>query len=151
MKQWTKKIEINAPIEQVWKFFDGNLEDMQKIMPQVVEYTPIKITKERVGSVYRQKYKEGKRFEEYDVKILDYLNTMENKKLKVGFTLANMFDITAAYKLTKLNDDKTLLTYTATNRSLKWYAKLMLMFATEKVVVNFLNHVKHTTESEKRD
>ena len=67
MKQWTKEIEIDAPIEQVWKFFDGSLENMQKIMPQVVDNTPIKITDEMVGSVYLQKYKEGKRVMEYEV------------------------------------------------------------------------------------
>ena len=41
MKQWTSEIEIDAPIEQVWKFFDGSLENMQKIMPQVVDNKPI--------------------------------------------------------------------------------------------------------------
>ena len=50
MKSWTREIEINAPIDQVWKLLDGTLEDMQKIMPQVVENTPVKVTEERVGS-----------------------------------------------------------------------------------------------------
>ncbi len=31
MKRWTKDIEINAPIEQVWVLFDGSLENMQKL------------------------------------------------------------------------------------------------------------------------
>ncbi|WP_353957965.1 SRPBCC family protein [Peribacillus simplex] len=44
MKKWTRDTEINAPIEQVWKFLDGSLENMQKIMPQVVEHKPVKIT-----------------------------------------------------------------------------------------------------------
>lgn len=55
MKQWTREAEIDAPIEKVWQFFDGSLENMQKIMPQV------------------------------------------------GFTLANMFDVTARYELTRLD------------------------------------------------
>ena len=59
MKQWTREIEINAPIDHVWSYLDGSLEQMQKIMPQVMENTPIKVTDEVVGSVYRQKYKEG--------------------------------------------------------------------------------------------
>ncbi|MGE1163653.1 hypothetical protein ACQJ0Y_10260 [Peribacillus simplex] len=58
MKKWTRDTEINAPIEQVWKFLDGSLENMQKIMPQVVEHKPVIITEEVVGSVYRQKYRE---------------------------------------------------------------------------------------------
>ncbi|MGG3450292.1 hypothetical protein [Domibacillus aminovorans] len=41
MKQWIKDIEIEAPIEQVWKLFDGSLENMQKLMPQVMENKPI--------------------------------------------------------------------------------------------------------------
>ncbi|MEH6943777.1 SRPBCC family protein [Bacillus sp. JJ722] len=148
MKTWTKDIIINAPIEHVWKFLNGSLEDMQKIMPQVVENKPVKITEEVVGSVYRQKYKEGKRIEEYDVKTLEYANTADNKKLKVGFTLANMFEITAFYELQKINESETSFTYTVTNRPLKWFVKLFLLFATEKVVVEFLERVKNVAEAE---
>lgn len=147
MKKWTNDIEINAPIEQVWMLFDGSLENMQKIMPQVVEHKQLKITEEVVGSVYRQKYKEGKRVEEYDVETLEYTNTSNNKKLKVGFILANMFEITALYELTKINNDKTLFKYTVTNRPLKWFVKLFLMFASEKVVVKFVERVKIVAES----
>ena len=52
MKQWSKEIEINAPIEDVWILFNGSLEEMQKIMPQVVENKPKTITDEVVGSIY---------------------------------------------------------------------------------------------------
>ncbi len=148
MKQWTKDIEINAPIEEVWKFLDGSLENMQKIMPEVIENKPIKITEDKVGSVYRQKYKEGKRIEEYDVETLEYTNMPELKKLKVGFTLANMFEITAFYELEKVNEQKTILTYSVTNRPLKWFVKLFLIFANDKVVVSFLERVKRVAESE---
>ena len=148
MKKWTKDIEINAPIEQVWKFLDGSLENMQEIMPQVVEHKPIKITEEVVGSIYRQKYSEGKRVEEYDVETLEYLNEPNKKKLKVGFTLAKMFEITALYELNQVNDKKTSFKYTVTNRPLKWFVKLFLFFATEKVVVEFLERVKKVAEAE---
>ena len=60
MKQWSREIEIKAPIEDVWMLFNGSLEEMQKIMPQVVENKPIKITDEMVGSIYFQKYLRGK-------------------------------------------------------------------------------------------
>ena len=147
MKSWTREIEINAPIDQVWKLLDGSLEDMQKIMPQVVENTPVKITEEKVGSIYRQKYKEGKRIEEYDVRTLEYENQHDLKRLKVGFTLANMFDITAFYELKRLDDDKTSLLYTSTNKALKWYIKPFLLFGGDKVVVQFLERVKKVAEA----
>lgn len=60
MKRWSKDTEVNVPIEQLWQLLDGSLMNMQKIMPQVIEHKPIKITPEMVGSVYRQKYKEEK-------------------------------------------------------------------------------------------
>ncbi|MER2089975.1 MAG: SRPBCC family protein [Sporosarcina sp.] len=148
MKQWTKKIEIDAPIEQVWKLFDGSSENMRKIMPQVVENKPITITDEMVGSVYMQKYKEGKRVMEYQVETLLYQDLSNEKKMKVGFTLANMFDITAYYELVKLNEHKTSFTYTTTNRPLKWFVKLFLLFANDKVVVEFVERVKKVAESE---
>ena len=148
MKQWTKEIEIDAPIEQVWQLFDGSLENMQKIMPQVVENKPITITDEMVGSMYLQKYKEGKRVMEYEVETLEYSDSSDEKKMKVGFTLANMFDITARYELVKLNDHKTSFTYTTTNRPLKWFVKLFLLFGNDKVVVEFVQRVKKVAESE---
>lgn len=150
MKSWTREIEINAPINQVWKLLDGTLEDMQKIMPQVVEHTPVKVTEEGVGTIYRQKYKEGKRIEEYEVKTLEYENDPSKKKLKVGFTLANMFEVTAFYELVKIDDHKTSFTYTVTNKALKWFIKPFLWFAGDKVVVEFLERVKKVAESEKQ-
>ncbi|MFB4164110.1 SRPBCC family protein [Alteribacillus sp. JSM 102045] len=143
MKKWTKTIEIDVPIEEVWELLDGSLENMQKIMPNVVENEPVKITEEGVGSIYLQKYKEGKRIEEYEVEMIEYLNTPEQKILKVGFVLANMFDITAKYELTKLDSCRTQLIYTATNRPLKWFVKIFLMFATKKAG----HHVCSTSET----
>lgn len=82
MKTWTKTTNINAPIENVWKLLDGSLADMQKIMPQVIENKPVKVTEEGVGSIYRQKYKEGKRIETYDVETLEYSNTPDKKNIE---------------------------------------------------------------------
>lgn len=147
MKQWSKAIEIHAPIEQVWSYLSGSLEQMQKIMPQVVDNQPIKLTEEVVGSIYRQKYREGKRVEEYDVHTLDYADTPDFKKLKVGFTLANWFEITAMYELRRLDDRQTELSYTVTNRPLKWFVHLFLIFANEKVVTAFLQRTKEVAES----
>ncbi|MFC0271041.1 SRPBCC family protein [Metabacillus herbersteinensis] len=148
MRKWSTEINIQAPIEEVWELLNGTLEDMQKIMPQVIENTPIKETDDIVGSIYRQKYKEGKRIQEYEVETLEYHDTPDNKRLKVGFSLANMFEITALYELKKLDEDNLLFTYTATNRALKWFVKLFLIFASDKIVVQFAERVKRVAESQ---
>jgi hypothetical protein len=148
LKQWTKDIEIYTSIEQIWELFDGSLENMQKIMPQVIEQTAVKVTENRVGTVYRQKFKEGKRIAEYDVETLEYLDSPDHKKLKVGFTLGNFFEITAFYEIKKITEHKTLFRYTATNRPLKAIFKLFLFFANDKEVVQFLNRVKEVAEAE---
>ncbi|WP_318616283.1 SRPBCC family protein [Sporosarcina sp. YIM B06819] len=148
MKKWTSEVEINAPIEKVWQLFDGSLENMQKIMPQVVGNKPISITDEVVGSIYLQEYKEGKRVMKYEVETLEYGNSLDVKKMKVGFTLANMFDITASYQLVKIDEFRTAFTYTTTNRPLKWFVKLFLLFGTDKVVVEFVQRVKMVAESD---
>lgn len=143
-----KEIEINAPIDQVWKLLDGTLEDMQKIMPQVIDHQPVKVTNEGVGNIYRQKYKEGKRIEEYDVETLEFKNTPDKKILKIGFTLAKMFEITALYELSAINEEKTLFKYTCTNRPLKSFLKLFLFFTSDKIVVQFCERVKKVAEEE---
>lgn len=148
MKEWMKEIEINAPIDQVWKLLDGTLEDMQKIMPQVIDHQPVKVTNEGVGNIYRQKYKEGKRIEEYDVETLEFKNTPDKKILKIGFTLAKMFEITALYELSAINEEKTLFKYTCTNRPLKSFLKLFLFFTSDKIVVQFCERVKKVAEEE---
>jgi len=148
MKTWTKTININAPIENVWKLLDGSLADMQKIMPQVIENKPVKVTEEGLGSIYRQKYKEGKRIETYDVETLEYSNTPDKKIMKVGFVLANLFEITAYYELNKINETETSFTYSVTNNALKWFVKLFLLFASDKVVVQFLERVKTVAEAQ---
>lgn len=150
MKEWSTEIEINAPIEDVWSLFDGSLENMQKIMPQVIEHKPIKVTENKIGSVYRQQYKEGKRVEEYDVTTLDYINESNQKRLKIGFTLANLFELTALYELQQINDHQTSFKYTATNKPLKWFLKLLLVFSSDKVVVQFVERVKRVAEGEMR-
>ncbi|MFC5602260.1 SRPBCC family protein [Sporosarcina koreensis] len=151
MKQWTKEIEIDAPIEHVWKYLNGSLEDMQKIMPQVVSNKPVTITEGMVGSVYLQKYREGKRVMEYEVETLDYLDTPNEKKMKVGFTLGGMFEITAQYELCQVNDNKTRFIYSTTNKPLKWFIKLLLLFANDKVVVDFVQRVKRVAENENKE
>ncbi|SFB05473.1 hypothetical protein SAMN04488072_10692 [Lentibacillus halodurans] len=149
MKKWSNDIEIDAPIGHIWKLFDGSLEDMQKIMPNVVAHEPVKVTEEGAGSIYRQKFQEGKRIEEYDVETFLYKNEPDYKEMKVGFTLANTFQITAYYELKKLGENKTYFRYETTSQPLKWYLKLLVkLAASNKVVTRFLNRVKQVAEKE---
>jgi len=146
MKQWSSEIEINAAIEDIWMIFNGTLENMQKVMPQVMANDPITVTDDKVGSIYLQKYKEGKREMEYEVKTLEYKDEPNEKMMKAGFTLSNMFEITAKYELVKLADDKTYFKYTTTNKPLKWFIKPFLLFANDKIVVKFVQRVKEVAE-----
>ncbi|MFB9758891.1 SRPBCC family protein [Ectobacillus funiculus] len=148
MKSWTEEVQINASIEHVFSYLDGPLEQMQKIMPQVIENTPVKETAAVVGNVYLQKYKEGEEIQEYEVETLEYVNTSTHKTLKVEFVLANMFNITATYELEKIDEDHTLFRYIATNQALNENAERFLQFATNEVVVSFVNRVKSVAESE---
>lgn len=75
-------------------------------------------------------------------------NAPDKKILKVGFVLANMFEITAYYDLNKINETVTSFTYTVTNNALKWFVKLFLLFASDKVVVQFLERVKTVAEAQ---
>lgn len=147
LKRWTKSIVIDAPIEDVWQYLDGDLEKMQQIMPKVVSNTPVTETKEVVGSVYRQEYLEGNRVEAYDVHVTEYENTPTHKHMKVAFTLAQLFDITAKYEVEALPDSKTKFVYTTTNNPLKWFIKLFLLFGNDKVMVEFVERVKQVAES----
>lgn len=152
VKEWTKDIEINAPIEEVWKLFEGSLEDMQKIMPNVMENTLVKETENSIGTVYRQKYREGKRVQEYDVETLEYQNEDNYKRMKVGFNLANMFEITATYEIKKLDDNKTYFRYSTSNSPQKLFLKLLVKLAnSDKVVVDFVNRVKRVAEASVTD
>lgn len=150
MKQWLKEIGINAPIEQVWQLFDGSLEQMQAIIPQVIENKPVKVTPEVVGSVYRQTYKEGSRTQEYDVTTYEYENRPERKRMRIGFTLAKLFEIQAVYELRQTGDRQTHLTYSGSTRPLNWLAKLFMLFAKDKAAADFVARVKQVAENGQR-
>ncbi|MEK9198485.1 SRPBCC family protein [Ureibacillus sp. 179-F W5.1 NHS] len=151
MKSWSKEIVIHASIEKIWKLFDGNVEEMQKIMPQVVSHEPLKLTSNKVGSVYLQKYREGKRIQEYEVKTLEYENECDYKKLTIGFNLAQWFNISAQYELEKIDDQKTLFKYKTTNQPLKWFLKPLVKFASDKPVIQFMGRVKKVAEADLKD
>ena len=60
MKQWTKEIEIDAPIEHVWRYLNGSLENMQKIMPKSFRMSQSPLQKTRLEvSIYKSIKKES--------------------------------------------------------------------------------------------
>ncbi|MFF2753458.1 SRPBCC family protein [Psychrobacillus sp. NPDC058041] len=144
MLTWNKEIIIHAPINKVWNLFE--LDQIQRIMPNVVEHKPIEIKDGVVGSTYEQTYKEGKRTETYIVTDTEYENTEQKKHKKVEFTLAKAFKIETAFTLIQLNDQSTKFIYTGQNEGLnlmgKTFIKLGSKKRNDKVVDDFVELVR---------
>ncbi|WP_373894988.1 SRPBCC family protein [Virgibacillus natechei] len=148
MKTWSHDIEINAPIEQIWKLFTGSVEDMQKVLPGLIENELIIETEKGVGSVHRQKYQGDKGVQEYDVETLRYVDNPDHKQLKETFSLANTSEITTEYELKQIDENTTYFRYMSTNKPLKWVLKLVMKFISNNVVVQFVERVKRVAESQ---
>lgn len=148
MKHWTKEVSIHAPINKIWKLFDGSLEDMRRVMPNMITNEPLTETDEKVGSIYRQVFQEGKRIHEYDVTTMEYANKKDYKKLTTAFLHGKMFRIITSYELREISDDETNFRYITANEPLKWYIKPLLIFTGDGVVEKFVEHVKYIAEEE---
>lgn len=149
MKTWTAEIAINAPIEKVWEVIDGSEENLKKLDPKILSNKVIEETEERIGSRYLQKYKEGKKVMEYVVEVKDYAEDDNNKMFRVGFELGNWFDITVKYVLKKVDENKTHLVYTTTNRPMKFLAKIMMriMGDNTSVIDTHVEKIKKLSET----
>ncbi|ASE35710.1 SRPBCC family protein [Mammaliicoccus sciuri] len=136
-----KTIIIPTNIENVWSLFD--LENIKRIMPQIVDMKVINKTENVVGSTYEQTYKEGKRIMKYVVTDLEYTNTSNYKHNRSGFQLGKMFDIEADYILEKINENETKFTYSGQNKGLNFIGKIMLILMpkkqNDKVIVQFID------------
>ncbi|WP_347861380.1 SRPBCC family protein [Salimicrobium sp. PL1-032A] len=148
MKRWSESIEIEAPIEQVWQYFDQSLDQMKKVMPNIVEHRRIHSSGEAVGNVYRQAYSLGERNEDYEVTIVEYNDGETEKKLTYSYTLAGVYDIQATYLLEKIGKTKTKFTYLSSNRPRRWYLRLLILFSNDQAVTNFVRRVKRVAEEE---
>jgi len=148
MKHWTKEVSIHAPIDKIWKLFDGSLEDIRRIMPNIITHEPLTETKDEVGRVYRQVYQEGKRMHEYDVTTMEYANQTDYKKMTTAFLHGKMFRIITSYELIKVAEKETIFRYITANEPLKWYIKPLLIFTGDGVVEKFVEHVKYIAEEE---
>ena len=143
MIKWNKEIVIPANIETVWKLFD--IEQIQRIMPYVIEHKPLDIKEGVVGSTYLQTYQEGKRKETYTVTDLEYENTNLKKHKKIEFILAKAFRIQTSFTLMKEEDKITKFIYSGQNEGINFLGKSLLKLGgtknNNKVVNDFVNLV----------
>ncbi|QCT74070.1 SRPBCC family protein [Macrococcoides canis] len=143
MLTWKETMIIPANIETIWHLFD--IDQMQRIMPQVIDMRVIDKKPGVVGSTYEQTYKEGKRIMKYIVTDLEHEDTPSRKHNRSGFKLANMFAIEADYVLERINDHETLFTYSGQNEGINLLGKIMLKVMpkkqNDKVVQSFMERV----------
>lgn len=143
MLTWKETMIIPVNIETVWKLFD--IDQMQRIMPQVIDMKVLDKKPGIVGSTYEQTYKEGKRIMKYVVTDLEHEDKPDRKHNRSGFHLANMFAIEADYVLERINDNETRFTYSGQNEGINFLGKVMLKLMpkkqNDKVIQPFMDRV----------
>jgi hypothetical protein len=141
---------IAAPIDKVWELFQD--ENLQRIMPNVVEHKPIEKKDGVVGSTYEQSYREGRRVETYTVEYTEYENTESKKHLAFSFTIGKAFEVATAFTLIKVDESLTHFIYTGQNKGVNFLGKVMLKMAgdknNDKVVHDFLDKVEQESMHE---
>lgn len=144
MITWYEERVISVNIEKIWRLFD--LENIQRIMPNVIEHKVLEKKEGVVGSTYQQKYKEGKRVETYIVEDVEYENTDHKKHNKSKFTLAKMFDVEVSFTLIKIDENQTRFIYQGQNKGANFFGKILLKLASlksnDKVVKEFMDLVE---------
>ncbi|MBA3926063.1 SRPBCC family protein [Listeria sp. FSL L7-1582] len=144
MMKWHEEMAIKANIEVVWNLFA--LENMQRVMPQVVENEVIERKEGIVGSTYRQKYQEGKRVETYIVEDLEHEDTPDRKHNTSGFVLAKAFKIETSITLEKIDEDTTRFIYYGSNQGVNFLGKTLMKLGgsknNDKVVDDFMKRVE---------
>lgn len=144
MIHWREERIIPVNIEKIWRMFQ--LDQIQRIMPNVVEMKVLEQKEGVVGSTYLQSYKEGKRVETYVVEDLAHEDTESRKHHRIGFTLAKAFQIEAAYTLIKQDEGHTRFIYEGHNKGINFLGKVLLKMGgqknNEKVVTDFMELVE---------
>ncbi|CDQ17806.1 Polyketide cyclase / dehydrase and lipid transport [Halobacillus karajensis] len=145
MIQWENERIIHASIEEVWELFrDYNIK---RIMPKVEEHELIEKSETTVGAKHRQTYREGKRLETYTVETLDYEDSPERKYKEIAFVIGRAFEVTASFKLVKIDDNRTRFVYAGQNKGVNFIGKAMMKLANkkgnERVVEEFLDRVEN--------
>lgn len=141
---WNEEMVIEANIEVIWNLFQ--LENIQRIMPQIIENEVIEMKEGIVGSRYRQKYQEGKRVETYIVEDLAHEATLERKHNTSGFVLAKAFKIETSFTLEKIDEKSTRFIYSGTNQGINFLGKILMKLSSsknnDKVVADFMKRVE---------
>ncbi|WP_028608372.1 SRPBCC family protein [Paenibacillus harenae] len=144
MITWSKEIKIPASIETVWRLFD--LDQIQRIMPNVIEHKPVDLKEGVIGSTYQQTYQEGKRKETYIVTDIEYENTGRLKHKRIEFVLAKAFKIQAGFTLKKVDENLTTFIYTGQNEGINFLGRSLLRLGgsknNDKVVDEFVDLVR---------
>ncbi|MBC2168185.1 SRPBCC family protein [Listeria booriae] len=144
MMTWNEEMVIEANIEVIWNLFQ--LENIQRIMPQIIENEVIEMKEGIVGSRYRQKYQEGKRVETYIVEDLAHEDTPERKHNTSGFVLAKAFEIETSFTLEKIDEKSTRFIYSGTNQGINFLGKILMKLSSsknnDKVVADFMKRVE---------
>ncbi|MBC1232141.1 SRPBCC family protein [Listeria booriae] len=144
MMTWNEEMVIEANIEVIWNLFQ--LENIQRIMPQIIENEVIEMKEGIVGSRYRQKYQEGKRVETYIVEDLAHEDTPERKHNTSGFVLAKAFKIETSFTLEKIDEKSTRFIYSGTNQGINFLGKILMKLSSsknnDKVVADFMKRVE---------
>lgn len=149
--KWDKEIEIDAPIDVVWNLFDES--HPQRIMPKVESNEWIVKNDPLQGSSYKQTYREGKRTESYLVTITEYKDEAEHKLKSIQFILANLFETTLTFEMTKIDESSTHFRYLGSNVGINFVAKTMLKLGKKQdnggpVVDEFVKRVKREAEQD---
>ncbi|EUJ23633.1 hypothetical protein PGRAN_08243 [Listeria grandensis FSL F6-0971] len=144
MQTWNEEMVIEANIEVIWNLFQ--LENMPRIMPQIIENEVIEKKEGVVGSKYRQKYQEGKRVETYIVEDLAHEDTPNRKHNTSGFVLAKAFKIETSFTLEKIDENSTRFFYSGSNQGVNFLGKALMKLGSsknnDKVVVDFMKRVE---------
>ncbi len=148
--EWDKAIFIDAPIEVVWNLFSD--ENIQRIMPNVIEHTLLEKKENEIGSTYKQKYREGRRIETYILEITAYEDQPTYKYKTTQFVLAKSFRIETTYSCEVVEMNKTKLVYKGKNEGLNIFIRALLKLSSlrknQKVVDDFLEKVKAEAEKD---
>ncbi|GEN46868.1 SRPBCC family protein [Alkalibacillus haloalkaliphilus] len=150
MLTWKEKRRIPTNIETVWALFQP--DQLQRIMPKVVEHELIEGEQGQVGSKHKQSYQEGERVETYIVETLAYEDKEDYKHLTMTFNIGKAFKIERSYTIITKGSQESLLTYEGANRGTNWFGKLFLKLApsskNDQVVQEFLDRVVEEAEKE---
>ncbi len=129
MHTYTRSIEINKSIEEVFNFLDGSEKNVKIIDPNIASSKLVKQTENVIGSTYEQEYNIKNQTINYIATVTEYKNEANIKEFGVSFKLKNMFEISTKYRLTKIDENTTAIEYTIVYKPIKMTAKLTLKLA----------------------